>query len=557
MSHRSVKRVRCAIYARVSTEHGLEQDFNSLDAQHDAAEAYVRSQAPEGWTLIRARYEDGGYSGGSTDRPALQQLLADIRAGKIEVVVVYKVDRLTRSLADFAKLVELFDAHGVSFVSVTQQFNTTTSMGRLTLNVLLSFARFEREVTGERIRDKIAASKRKGLWVGGMVPLGYESRERSLVIHEQEAERVRTIFKRYLELGSIGRLLTDLRGRGILTKVRRLANGRTIGGIPFTRGPLAHLLRNRFYIGEVVYKGNICHGEQPPILDRILFEAVQAKLSEQRTSHYATRRSSESLLLGRMFDDRGNRMTPSHSRKHGLRYRYYVSSALIQGQPELVGSVTRVPAAEIESLVCNAVAQHANQPAADVHELVRNHIARVDVTATAITVTVDPIPRSAPDQTLDLAVPEGHGEGDDRDFGPSNTNDQPDTAEQVVLSIPWTKRAAKRYRGILIPNWGKRCDLRPIRADTHIKLVRAIARGRRWLLEIQSGAVANVEDIAAREKCSRRHVNMTLSLAFLAPSLVKAAVEGRLPHGIGVARMLELPPGWARQYEILGLVPPA
>ncbi len=481
MSHRPAKRVRCAIYTRVSTEHGLEQDFNSLDAQHDAAEAYVRSQAPEGWTLIRARYDDAGYSGGSTARPALQQLLADIRARKIDVVVVYKVDRLTRSLADFAKLVELFDAHGVSFVSVTQQFNTTTSMGRLTLNVLLSFAQFEREVTGERIRDKIAASKRKGLWVGGMVPLGYDSRDRRLVIHAEEAERVRTIFTRYLEVGSIGRLLADLRGRGIVTKVRRLANGRKIGGIPFTRGPLAHLLRNRFYIGEVAYKGKICPGEQPPILDRELFEAVQAKLSEQRTSHYATRGSSESLLLGRMFDDRGNRMTPSHSRKQGRRYRYYVSSALIQGQPGLVGSVTRVPAAEIESLVSAAVGQQfANEPAADVRELVRHHVARVDVTATAITVTVDPIPRSSPDQTLDLAVPEGHGEGDDRDLG----NGQHDTAERVVLSIPWTKRA-KRYRQILIPNRGQRCDFRPIRADTRNKLVRAIACGRLWLSEIQ------------------------------------------------------------------------
>src|SRR5262249_28389217 len=298
MSHRPTKRVRCAIYTRVSTEYGLEQDFNSLDAQHDAAAAYVRSQAQEGWTLIRARYDDAGHSGGSTDRPALQQLLADIKARKIDTVVVYKVDRLTRSLADFAKLVELFDAHGVSLVSVTQQFNTTTSMGRLTLNVLLSFAQFEREVTSERIRDKIAASKRKGLWVGGMVPLGYESRERRLVVNEAEAERVRSIFQRYLELGSIGLLLADLRGRGIVTTVRRLSNGRAIGGIPFPRGSLACLLRNRFYIGEVVYKGNICPGEQPPILDRDLFETVQAKLSEQRTSHHATRASSESLLLG-------------------------------------------------------------------------------------------------------------------------------------------------------------------------------------------------------------------------------------------------------------------
>src|SRR6266542_3666638 len=375
--------LRCAIYTRKSSEEGLEQAFNSLHAQREACEAYIKSQRHEGWTCLTQHYDDGGLSGATIDRPALRQLLADIQAGKVDAVVTYKVDRLTRSLADFAKIVEIFDAKGVSFVSVTQQFNTTTSMGRLTLNVLLSFAQFEREVTGERIRDKIAASKRKGLWVGGMVPLGYDSRERRLVILEEEAERVRTIFTRY--------------------KVRRLANGRTIGGIPFTRGPLAHLLRNRFYIGEVAYKGKICPGEQPAILDRELFEAVQAKLSEQRTSGRAARGSCESLLLGRMFDDRGNRMTPSHSRKQGLRYRYYVSSALIQGQPELVGSVTRVPAAEIESLVCNAVAQHANEPAADIRELVRHHVARVDVTATAITVTVDPIPWSTPDPTLDLA----------------------------------------------------------------------------------------------------------------------------------------------------------
>ena len=219
------KRVRCAVYTRVSTEYGLDQEFNSLDAQLEAAEAYIRSQAHDGWSLVRTRYDDGGYSGGSTDRPALQQLLADIKARKIDVIVVYKVDRLTRSLADFAKLVELFDAHDVSFVSVTQQFNTTTSMGRLTLNVLLSFAQFEREVTSERIRDKIAASKRKGLWVGGMVPLGYVSKDKTLVIDEKEAECVRTIFARYLELGSIGRLLPDLRERGIVTKRRFLSNG--------------------------------------------------------------------------------------------------------------------------------------------------------------------------------------------------------------------------------------------------------------------------------------------------------------------------------------------
>src|SRR5215203_1188649 len=243
----SVKPVRCAIYTRVSTDHGLEQDFNSLDAQHEASQAYIRSQAHAGWNMLRSRYDDGGYSGGSTERPDLQRLLEDIRSRKIDVIVVYKVDRLTRSLADFAKLVELFDTHGVSFVSVTQQFNTTTSMGRLTLNVLLSFAQFEREVTSERIRDKVAASKRKGIWMGGMVPLGYELKDGKLLIVETEAELVRTIFRRYLELGSVNRLVFDLRDRNVVSKVRVLSNGRTRGGVSFTQGPLFYMLRNRFY----------------------------------------------------------------------------------------------------------------------------------------------------------------------------------------------------------------------------------------------------------------------------------------------------------------------
>jgi site-specific DNA recombinase len=267
------KPVRCAIYTRVSTDQGLEQDFNSLDAQYDASQAYIRSQAHAGWTLVRGKYDDGGFSGGNTDRPALQRLLDDVGAGKVDVIVVYKVDRLTRSLADFAKLVELFDQHSVSFVSVTQQFNTTTSMGRLTLNVLLSFAQFEREVTSERIRDKIAASKRKGLWVGGMAPLGYDTKDRRITVNEAEAERVPTIFRSYLKFGSL--LMADLRRRGIVTKVRTLKSGERVGGIPFTRGPLAHLLRNRFYIGEVAFKGEILKGEQIAIVDREPFDAVQ------------------------------------------------------------------------------------------------------------------------------------------------------------------------------------------------------------------------------------------------------------------------------------------
>jgi site-specific DNA recombinase len=320
MKTSAVKTVRCAIYTRVSTDHGLDQEFNSLDAQHDAASAYIKSQAHAGWTLIRSRYDDGGYSGGSTDRPDLQRLLDDIRARKLDVIVVYKVDRLTRSLADFAKLVELFDAHGVSFVSVTQQFNTTTSMGRLTLNVLLSFAQFEREVTSERIRDKIAASKRKGIWVGGTLPLSYQMKDGKIAVIENEAERVRQIYRRYLELGSVNALVRDLREQNFRTKSRLLATGATRGGILFGRGSLFYLLRNRFYIGEVKYKDEILPGEQPAIMDRALFDAVQQKLTDQWTTQSTVRNASDHLLTGLLFDDAGHRMVPTHATKSGVRY---------------------------------------------------------------------------------------------------------------------------------------------------------------------------------------------------------------------------------------------
>ena len=276
------KSLRCAIYTRKSSEHGLEQDFNSLDAQREAAEAYIKSQAHEGWRLLRTHYDDGGLSGGTLERPALRTLLADIRARKVDVVVVYKVDRLTRSLADFAKLVEAFEAHGVSFVAVTQQFNTTTSMGRLTLNVLLSFAQFERELAGERIRDKFAASRRKGMWMGGTVPLGYDVSGRKLVINAEEAERVRFIFERYRALGCVSKLQEDLEQRGIRSKQRVLASGQVLGGGSFGRGALYHLLQNRVYLGEVVHKGVSYPGEHERIIDEELWSAVQARLLANR-----------------------------------------------------------------------------------------------------------------------------------------------------------------------------------------------------------------------------------------------------------------------------------
>jgi len=438
MTAKAPKRVRCAVYTRVSTEYGLDQEFNSLDAQHDAAEAYIRSQAHDGWTLLRTRYDDGGYSGGSTDRPALQRLLEDIRAGKIDIIVVYKVDRLTRSPADFAKLVELFDAHAASFVSVTQQFNTTSSMGRLTLNVLLSFAQFEREVTGERIRDKIAASKRKGIWVGGNVPLGYESRDKKLVIHEDEAERVRTIFRCYLELGSIGALLSDLRGRGIVSKMHTRSDGRTVGGIPFTRGPLAYLLHNRCYVGEVVHRGQVYPGEHQALLDRDLFEAVQRRLGEQRATRATGRADSEAMLLGRIFDDRGNRMTPSHCRKAGTKYRYYTSAALTQGQPELAGSISRVPAPEIEAVVGSAVRHHLDDDTLeDTRQLIRAHVARVEVRPAELAITLTAV--DAP--------------------GSDSHSDQHDGGSPTILIVPWTKPPAKRRRDIF-KGTSKNSDLR-------------------------------------------------------------------------------------------------
>jgi site-specific DNA recombinase len=519
----SARTVRCAIYTRVSTDQGLEQDFNSLDAQYEASQAYIKSQAHAGWTLLRAKYDDGGFSGGNTDRPALQRLLDDVRAYKIDVIVVYKVDRLTRSLADFAKLVELFDQHNVSFVSVTQQFNTTTSMGRLTLNVLLSFAQFEREVTAERIRDKISASKRKGLWVGGMAPLGYDTKDRKITVNELEAKRVRDIFTSYLRLGSLNLLMADLRKRNVVTKVRTLKTGETVGGISFTRGPLAHLLRNRFYIGEVAFKGEILNGEQPAIIDRNLFDAVQAKLKEQQNNHTARRMQSEALLIRRIFDDNGNRMSPSHARKLGVKYRYYLSTALLNGVADRAGSVHRVPADEIEKLVTKSVREHLNMSQSiDDRALVDTHISRIEIKSNEVVVH--------------LAGANGQQSSDSK-----------------ALHIPWQKAPSKRRREILVPEDIQSQHARPIRSENRATLVASIARGRRWLDELTRDAKATAESIAEREGCSARKVNMTISLAFLAPDLITAAIEGRLPHGMGVTRLADLPAEWSRQHQMLGL----
>jgi site-specific DNA recombinase len=305
------KLLRCAIYTRKSTEHGLELEFNSLDAQRDACEAYIKSQASQGWRALPQHYDDPAYSGGNLDRPALKRLLANIEARKIDVVVVYKIDRLTRSLADFARLVEAFDARSISFVAVTQQFNTTTSMGRLTLNVLLSFAQFERELSSERVRDKIAASRRKGKWTGGTVPLGYDAKDKKLAINRTEAETVRVIFRCYLELQSFSKLVADLDRRGIVTKRRSTKVTKYNGGIPFTYGPLAYFLKNRIYLGEVHHGGKWFEGEHEAIVDRVTFDGVQQLLAVKINGRKVKRSESGALLIGKLCDDRGNRMSPS------------------------------------------------------------------------------------------------------------------------------------------------------------------------------------------------------------------------------------------------------
>jgi len=369
---------RCAIYTRKSHEEGLEQDFNSLDAQRESCEAYILSQKHEGWTCLPEMYDDGGISGATLERPALKRLLEDIEADWIDAVVVYKVDRLTRSLGDFAKIVEVFDRRGVSFVSVTQQFNTTTSMGRLTLNMLLSFAQFEREVTGERIRDKIAASKKKGMWMGGLPPLGYDVTDRKLVVNRREAETVRHIYRRYAALGSVRALKDEFDRDGIVSKVRVDRFGRTTGGKPLARGALYLMLQNRIYLGEIVHKENSYPGLHDAIVEESLWNEVQRKLTENRVDRANGADAAQpSLLAGLLYDDVGERMIPSHANKKGTRYRYYVSQGLVKGSRRNAPRGRRVPAGDLEGLVEDRLRQFLTNEI-DLYGAIESHVADVN-----------------------------------------------------------------------------------------------------------------------------------------------------------------------------------
>ena len=353
--------IRCAVYTRKSTEEGLEQEFNTLHAQREACAAFILSQKHEGWQLLPEFYDDGGYSGGTMKRPGLRQLMADVEAGQVDVIVVYKVDRLSRSLADFAKIVEVLDRVGVSFVSVTQAFNTTTSMGRLTLNVLLSFAQFEREVTGERIRDKVAASKKKGMWMGGPVPLGYDVKDRKLLVNPIEAATVRHIFERYSALRSGPQVVDELLARGVRTKLRPLKDGRQVGGVPFTLGPLSHLLNNPVYVGEVRHKGTSYPGQHEPIISSELWTEVQTSLARNRVNRRVGGwGTTTSLLTGLLFDQGGRLMTPTAAAKAARRHRYYVSRAR-RGEKLAAGAKVRVPAGELERAVIGQLVSWVEQ----------------------------------------------------------------------------------------------------------------------------------------------------------------------------------------------------
>ena len=545
----SPSRRRCATYTRKSSEEGLEQDFNSLDAQREACEAYIRSQAGEGWTPIRARYDDGGYSGGTLDRPALERLLGDIQGGQIDTVVVYKVDRLTRSLADFAKIVEVFDANGVSFVSVTQQFNTTTSMGRLTLNMLLSFAQFEREVTGERIRDKIAASKRKGLWMGGHVPLGYEPDGRTLVINEGEAKTVRTVFRLYRELGSVRRVKEEADRRGLTTKRRSGAGRQMRGGRPLSRGHLYHLLKNPLYVGRIPHKGEAYDGNHPPILDPETWEEVQAQLAahtRQRSSDI--RRSERSPLRGKLFDEAGAPLAPSHAVKSGRRYRYYVSREPGTGSngsaPNGRAQRWRLPAREIERLVgesvtallsdCAALTRRAREaeiPAERVPDLLHavrawsgaplDLVSRVELGPEEIALRVD------------LSRFLGEGPTEVRHAIPARI-------QRRGVEMRWVVGDAQEGHGAPRPDPA---------------LIKAVVRAHRWFDELVSGRARSLRDIARVEGVTHRYVGHLMPLAFLAPDIVAAIFAGTQPIDLtaeALTKRIDLPLGWADQGALLG-----
>ncbi|MCE8524011.1 recombinase family protein [Ruegeria pomeroyi] len=552
-------RIRCAIYTRKSSDEGLDQDFNSLDAQHEACAAYIASQRHEGWVTGKTRYDDGGISGGTLDRPGLQHLLEDIDAGLVQMVVVYKIDRLTRSLADFAKLVERFDAAGCSFVSVTQAFNTASSMGRLTLNVLLSFAQFEREVTAERIRDKIAASKKKGLWMGGVSPLGYDPNPdpkiRGLVVNAEEAETVRTIFALYDDLGCLNAVLRRANDLGLRSKLHHFKSGRVQGGNPFSRGQIYALLRNPIYIGKIRHKTRVWDGQHEPILDEAVWERIQEKLQAASARPRGRKGPADrpgttcvALLMGKLRDDIGDRLTPTHTRRHGRQVRYYVSNRLISGGTDPRG--WRLPAQALEQAVADTIASHLIAFARDHRICAEADLQRGNAVRDRVRRLTDRLTGRTPD-LLAALLAEGHvGKNcivlslqaktlaEELDL-------QPDAIDPAVLRIkaPFALRRRGVEGKIIVGDRAPQPDR---------TLLRALSQAHAWVADLRGGK--SLGEIAAATRHSESYVRTRAQLAFLAPAIQSAILEGLQPADLTLERIIRkpVPLNWDAQARVYG-----
>ena len=552
------KLLRCAVYTRKSTEDGLDQEFNSLDAQYEACAAYALSQRHVGWTLVKDRYDDGGFSGGTMVRPGLKRLLADVEAGKVDIILLYKIDRLTRSLNDFSKIVEVLDRAGASFVSITQSFNTTTSMGRLTLNMLLSFAQFEREVTGERIRDKIAASKKRGLWMGGPVPLGYEVRDRKLVVKDAEAEQVRHIMRRYLELGNVPALAAELERQGYQTKAQPRSSGPHKGGCVYRRGTLYHLLSNRIYRGFVVHKGKAYPGEHEAIVSEELWDAVQMRLAANAAGQSRrVKHQYPSLLIGKVFDGEGRTMSPSHTTKSRKRYRYYITRT-----DQLDGTKAwRVSAHDLEQLVCNTLAEKLTERQFIVSvlgevgaEKLQATIADADPTAATLRSgqahdRAELLARLVEridlrEDRVNVALDRG---GFQQLFGIS---------DRPVGEIPAIEIEAVRVRRghqlrLVVPGPDS-VQAKPARRNYKLVALVAEAQLARALVLTKLGQ--SISRIAQDEGRCRARLTKLVVLACLAPDIVTAIVEGKQPEQLTANRLMSiaLPLSWPEQRAALG-----
>jgi DNA invertase Pin-like site-specific DNA recombinase len=571
-SQRRTLTVRAAIYTRKSSEEGLEQGFNSLDAQREACEAFVQSQKQEGWVALATHYDDGGVSGGSMKRPALERLLVDIAAGTIDTVVVYKVDRLTRSLGDFAKMVELFDRHQIAFVAVTQQFNTTSSMGRLTLNMLLSFAQFEREVTAERIRDKIAASKKKGLWMGGIPPLGYDVKDEKLVVNDVEAETIRHIYRRYVALGSVHALRDEMARDRVVSKRRRNRHGRETGGKPLARGALYLMLNNRLYRGEITHKGASYPGQHQPIIEAELWDQVQARLATNRVARKTGARAMQpSLLAGLVHDHQGNRLIPTHANKNGTRYRYYVSQPLIkQRRSRTVDGGWRLPAGDLERLVEGRLTAFLTNEA-EVFDAIETaiddigHQMRIIEEAGTLAgrwPKLDPSVKRATLQSLVHRIEVGRDDvviqlrptylasivDPDHDLMASCVATRDD---EPILSLTIAARLERAGMAKALTVDGITQERQPDRS-----LLRLLAQASRYRDIVMQGQGRTIKALAAEAGVGSSYFTRVFRLSFLAPDITNAILQGRHPAKLTAKRLsldIKLDPDWTEQKKQLNI----